>query len=223
MTPSGKAVGITLAPGPGRIAALLIVGVPLAILLTIGFITAPGDGSSLNGYDPNGAGSYPVVTATTPADGDPVVAPTPGDPLATTLSDTPTLPVTPTAPGLGSATMTSPVTASSTPASVPPTATPTGPAATVLAAYADINRHDYAAAFAIGLGNPQPDESLQQYAAGYAYTASVAVTVTQVQGNTVWVTLHATQTNGTQQEFMGWYAVADNHITSADIGQTDEG
>jgi len=37
--PGSTAVGITLAPGPGRVAALAIVGVPLAIVLLIGHST----------------------------------------------------------------------------------------------------------------------------------------------------------------------------------------
>jgi len=53
-----------LAPGPGRAAALTIVGVPLAICLLIGFITAHAGDGSASGDEPTGAGSY----STTPLD-----------------------------------------------------------------------------------------------------------------------------------------------------------
>lgn len=99
-------------------------------------------------------------------------------------------------------------------------ATATGPAATVLIAYAAINRHDYQAAYSLGLGDPQPGESLQQYSAGYADTASVTVTITAVQGNIVKVLLDAMQTDGTHQTFTGTYTVSAGHITDASIQRT---
>jgi hypothetical protein len=89
----------------------------------------------------------------------------------------------------------------------------------VLAAYADINRHDYRAAYALGLGNPQPSESLQEYAAGYADTARVAVTITTVVADTVWVSINATQTDGSHQIFSGTYTVSAGHITGAQVQQ----
>lgn len=77
--PGGKAVGIALTPGPGRAAALAIVGVPLAILMIIGLKTADWGGelfglpsqivglwlgSPNGGQGPNGFAS-PEPTATT--------------------------------------------------------------------------------------------------------------------------------------------------------------
>jgi hypothetical protein len=38
--PGGKAVGIAMTPGPGRMAALAIVGVPLVLLMIVGIKTA---------------------------------------------------------------------------------------------------------------------------------------------------------------------------------------
>jgi hypothetical protein len=90
-----------------------------------------------------------------------------------------------------------------------------------VAAYADINQHDYQAAYSLGLGNPQPGESLQEYAAGYAGTASVAVTIDAVDGDIVSVSLDATQTDGTHQTFSGTYTISGGHITGASIQQTN--
>jgi hypothetical protein len=209
--PGGKAVGITLAQGPGRTAALTIVGVPLAIFLLIGFITAHGGGSPANAGGLTGTG----LNSATPFSGtssSPVIPATEG--------------VTPSLSGLVPAT-TSPVSSTMAAPTASDTAVPsaspsaTGPAATVLAAYAAINRKDYQTAYSLGLGDPQPGESLQQYAAGYADTDNVTVTITAVQGDTVTVSLDATQTDGTQQTFSGTYTVSGGHITGASIQQAN--
>jgi hypothetical protein len=223
LPPGHKAVGITLAPGAGRLAALTIAGVPLAICLVIGFITAGGGSPNANG--PTGLGMYSVGTQTTP---------TPEETDQTTPSNAPL--DTTQAVVLPTSTLTPATTSPLSPATAPPTvsapptlgdtaspsasATATGPAATVLAAYAAINRHDYQTAYSMGLGDPQPGESLQQYSAGYADTASVMVTITGVQGDIVSVLLDATQTDGTHQTFEGTYTVSGDHITGASIQQT---
>ena len=210
-------------------AALSIVGVPLAIVLLIGFITASGGGSA-NGGGPIGTGTYSAGTQTSLASGNTGEGAPSDAPLATGASVAPSPSVAPsasgTAPALATAPAlttapgltTSPVSASGT-ATPSASATQTGPAATVLAAYTDINRHDYQAAYALGLGDPQPSESLQEYAAGYADTAHVAVTITTVVADTVWVSINATQTDGTHQIFSGTYTVSGGHITGAQVRQ----
>jgi hypothetical protein len=216
----GKAVGITLAPGTGRATALTIVGVPLLIILVIGFVTAHGAGAA-GGSGPGGSGLYSTGTQysgyaqPTPTEAQPAS----DGALATTEGATSTVPaVTPATIFPDSTPMASPtVTSTTTPSGL---ATATGPAATVLAAYAAINRHDYQTAYSLGLGDPQPGESLQEYAAGYATTTSVTVTITGVEGDTVTVSLNAVQTNGAKDTFSGTYTVSGSHITDAQIHQT---
>jgi hypothetical protein len=162
--------------------------------LLIGFFTAHG-GSLAGGGDSAATGQYPGGGQGAPGFGA-------NEPTATQVPP-------PSASG-------------ATPASQAPTSPPatSGPAATVQAAYAAINAHDYQEAYSLGLGDPAPGESLQQYAAGYAETASVAVTIVAVQGNTVTVTLNATLTDGTQQTFAGSYTVSGGRITGASMQQT---
>jgi hypothetical protein len=89
----------------------------------------------------------------------------------------------------------------------------------VLAAYAAINRHDYRTAYSIGLG--VAGQSYSSYVAGYQSTAHVDVTITGVEGDTVGVTLAATQTNGSTKTFAGTYTVSGGHITGAQIQPTN--
>jgi hypothetical protein len=214
----GKAVGITLAPGTGRAAALTIVGVPLLVILVIGFVTAHGAGAA-DGSGPGGSGPY---SAGTQYSGYAQPTPTGAEPasdgaLATTGGATSTVPAVAPATTVPDSTPTaSPAVTGTTPSGL---ATATGPAATVLAAYAAINRHDYQTAYSLGLGDPQPGESLKEYAAGYATTTTVTVTITGVEGDTVTVSLNAMQTNGAEDTFSGTYTVSGGHITDAQIHQ----
>jgi hypothetical protein len=205
----GKAVGITLAQGPGRVAALAIVGVPLAVFLIIGFITAQGSGSPANAGGAGGAGQYFSAPTSSPSS-----APANDGLAPASATDAPASSDSALAVGDASPT------ASDT-AELAPSPAVTGPAATVMAAYAAINRKDYQTAYSLGLGDPQPGETLQEYAAGYADTDSVAVTITGVQGDTVEVSLDATQTDGTHQTFAGTYTVSGGQITGASIQQTN--
>jgi hypothetical protein len=119
--PGGKAVGIVMTPGPGRMAALAIVGVPLVLLMIVGLKTADWGGGPLSllfqvfglegspqnsGQGPNGFLPSPEPTATA------------GDPGPAAYSG-----------------------ASSTP----------GPGETVRKAYRAVNRHDYKLAYRLGL------------------------------------------------------------------------
>jgi hypothetical protein len=173
---------------------LLLIGI-----ITGHAITAHGDGSSASNDGSTGAGAYSAGTQTAPAFGS---------------DDQATPSVSAAAPMVTSAAAPGDTAVPSAPA------TATGPAATVLAAYADINQQDYQGAYSLGLGDPQPGESLRQYAAGYADTVSVAVTVTGVQGDTVDVSLDTTQSDGSQQTFAGTYTVSGGHITGASIQET---
>lgn len=229
------AVGITLAPGPGRITALLVAGLPLVVILVIGVVTASGGGtpSGYGGLPGSGglSGVTPAQSAAGPtpaADGaDQTPAGVQGDSYsASPGSASPGSAfgaVTPTAAdGPGSVPATVPV---SVPGSVPATsasvsASPvvTGPAGTVTAAYAAVNRRDYATAYALGL-----DVSGEPYATfvqGFSGTAHDALTIVGVAGGTVTVTLAATNKDGSEQTFAGTYTVSDGHITGADMEQT---
>jgi hypothetical protein len=212
--PNTKAAGITLAPGPGRVAALMVVGVPLLIIMVIGVVTKGGGGGT-PGYGGLPAGGYSQPVTTTQASDSQDPAP----PVAEGVSYS-SSPVS--SPVVSSPVVSSPVVSS--PAAVTPSATDTatdaasGPAATVRAAYEAVNRHDYAAAYALGLGTP--GQSYASFLAGYQGTASVALTITGVDGDTVTVTLTATQEDGSQQTYGGTYTVSDGHILSAQIQQT---
>lgn len=215
-----KAVGITLAPGTGRVTALAIAGVPLLAIMLIGVVTAH-SGSPAEGRGPTGTGlysagiQYPGDVQPTPAE----TQPPPGSAVDSAGGTASTVPATapattlPVSPATITPAATSPATQSGVGAA-------TGPAATVIAAYAAINRHDYQTAYSLGLGEPQPGETLQQYAAGYATTAKVTVTITQVQGDTVTVSLNALQTDGTEKRFSGTYTISGGRITGSQIQQT---
>jgi hypothetical protein len=213
---NSKAAGITLAPGPGRVAALMLVGVPLLIIMVIGFVTKGGGGGT-PGYSGLPAGGYSQTVTTTQASD----IQDPAQPAAEGVSYS-SSPIS--SPAASSPVVSSPAavtpsatdTASAAPAS-PVSATASSPAATVQAAYEAVNRHDYAAAYALGLGTP--GQSYTSFVAGYQGTASVALTVTGAEGDTVTVTLTATQEDGSQQTYGGTYTVSDGHIVSAQIQQ----
>ena len=92
---------------------------------------------------------------------------------------------------------------------------PTDPASVVTAYYAAINAHDFATAWALGGKNLNSD--YDTFSSGYGQTKSAVVTIDSVSGDTVSVTLHATQNNGTQATYEGTYTVRDGVITSADL------
>jgi hypothetical protein len=205
--PGHKAVGITLAPGPGRLTALLIVGVPFLIFVVIALTTTSSGGSPYGGGNPYGLPAQaplPATAGTTPGTGTAAYSPSPAYPStgvtpAGTDAAT-TLPASPAAAG-----------------SAPP-ATVSGPAATVQEAYNAINGGDYQKAYSLGLA--QPGQSYADFAAGYQNTTAVEVTIVSVRGGTVTVDLTAAQNNGTAQTYTGTYTVSGGRITSANIQQT---
>jgi hypothetical protein len=210
--PDSKAVGITLAPGPGRAAALAIAGVPLALFLVVGYVTAHGSTGPANAYGSQGTGLYPADTPTATA------FPDTGQAAPTDATSSGSEDVSPSTSTAAAATPSWAVGDTTTPAEP---VTVTGPAGTVLSAYAAINQQDYQTAYSLGLGDPPAGESLQQYAAGYADTVSVTVTITAVQDGVVTVNLDALHTDGTHHTFAGTYTVSGGQITDASIQPTN--
>jgi serine/threonine-protein kinase len=95
---------------------------------------------------------------------------------------------------------------------------PLGPAATVQAYFAAINRHDYSRAW--DLGGKNTASSFSQFENGFAGTASDNVTVVSVSGGVVTVRLVANQTDGTVKDYAGSYTVVQGVITGSNIKQT---
>lgn len=214
-------MGILLAPMTGRAAAFAIVGVPLTLFLIIGFETA-GGGSSSSAYGGQSAVSgqiaqsqpaYPMPSSAYSTDS--------ANPAVSTSRDTATDYPSPTgtdAAGFGAASGSSAATATdSAPASPSPSAT--GPAAVVLAAYDDVNRHDYQDAYNLGLA--RNGESYQSFVEGYSTTQTDTVTVTGVSGGVVSVSLLAVSTDGSQHTYSGTYTVTGGYITGADLQQVN--
>ncbi|MDJ0346983.1 DUF4352 domain-containing protein [Streptomyces sp. PH10-H1] len=106
-------------------------------------------------------------------------------------------------------------TATASTAPAPTSAEGTSPRQVVENYYSAINAHDYLTAW--NLGGKNLNGSLQGFIAGFAGTATDAVSVSGVQGNTVSVTLDATQTDGSHRVFSGTYTVRDGTIVGADI------
>ena len=100
----------------------------------------------------------------------------------------------------------------------PAGAGPLGPAATVQAYFAAINRHNYSRAWALGGKNTA--SSFSQFENGFAGTASDNLTVVSVSGGVVTVKLVATQTDGTVKDYGGTYTVDQGVITGSNIKQT---
>lgn len=215
--PGRKAVGILLAPTTGRIAAFTIIGVPLILFLILGFKTA-GGGSSTPGYgsqdqypgqsDGSTQPAYPFSSPSYPPDSTDagLAASTDSAPDYSSTTDSAT------------ATDTSTATATASP-SASPSPSATGPAAVVLAAYADINRHDYQDAYNLGLAQNGQDYST--FVQGYSTTQSDTITVTGVNGDVVSVSLLAVRTDGTQSTYSGTYTVSGGLITGASLQQVN--
>jgi hypothetical protein len=216
--PGRKAVGILLAPTTGRMAAFTIVGVPLILFLILGFKTA-GGGSSSSGsggsqyqFPGQSGGStqqaYPYSSPSYAPDS------TGSGLAASTVPASDYYSTTDSASATGTSTSTATATLSASPS---PSAT--GPAAVVLAAYADINRHDYQGAYNLGLA--QNGQSYSTFAQGYSTTQSDTVTVTGVSGDIVSVSLLAVSTDGTQRTYSGTYTVSGGSITGASLQQVN--
>jgi cytoskeletal protein RodZ len=215
--PGQQAIGITLAPGPGRLAALLIVGLPLLILAVI--IWNPIGGGSPSGNGPpaplsavgaarssRDIGHRPVSEP--PATETPsIVSPSTEVTAAVTATPTETAAATPTE------TVTPPA-----PSGSSPSAFASGPAVTVQQAYRAVNHHAYRIAYSLGLA--EPSQTYASFVAGYLGTISVTLTIAGVQGDVVTVSLTAVHKNGARYKYAGTYTVSDGHITSAQIQPT---
>ncbi|MBR7838122.1 DUF4352 domain-containing protein, partial [Actinospica durhamensis] len=118
------------------------------------------------------------------------------------------------APGNGApAPVPAPTTSSPTTSSPPST----GAAQAVVQQYfAAINAGDYAQAWALG-GQNIEHGSYSAFVQGFATTSSDSVHVVSVSGDTVTVTLDATQTDGSVQHYAGTYTVHDGVIVGADL------
>ena len=218
--PGRKAVGILLAPTTGRTAAFTIIGVPLILFLILGFKTA-GGGSSSSGsggsqyqFPGQSGGStqqaYPYSSPSYAPDsyGSGLAASTDSASDYSSTTDFVTANATDTS--------TATATASS---SASPSPSATGPAAVVLAAYADINRHDYQGAYNLGLA--QNGQSYATFVQGYSTTQSDTITVTGVSGGIVGVSLLAVSTDGSQHTYSGTYTVSGGLITGASLQQVN--
>lgn len=91
----------------------------------------------------------------------------------------------------------------------------------VLQFYQDLTNHDYGSAWNLGGRNLNGGVGYSAWVAGYATTASIAVTSYGTWGDgTVWTHLSATQTDGTVKTYDGTYTVAGGVIVSAHMTQT---
>ena len=238
-------MGILLAPATGRGVAFAIIGVPLALFLLLGFTTSD-DGSGAGGgtsggypfpqsqplYPQSSQPAYPQATPTSvpttsysgfgAPDGftdTPTVA-TGSTDATTDSTDATSDAATATETAIGTSTaLTGGSTSSASSPSSPSPTPPSSPAAVVVTAYADLNRHDYQGAYNLGLG--RNNQSYQSFVDGYATTASDTVTVTGVNGDVVSVSLVASKTDGSRHTYTGTYTVTGGVITGADIQQVN--
>ena len=213
-----KAVGILLAPVSGRSAALTIIGVPLVIFLIIGFKTTSGasldvSGGSNSGQSTSSGSGYPAYPADTATSASPSYTYSgqgtdagSGDETSTDSGASATDTASATASGTSTATASG---------SASPSSSASGPAAVVLAAYADINAQDYADAYNLGLD--LNGESYQDFVNGYATTENDIVTIDSVAGDVVTVSLVAETYAGAQNAYSGTYTVVGGHITAASL------
>ena len=84
--------------------------------------------------------------------------------------------------------------------------------------YVAINAGDYQTAW--NLGGDNLDPTYTAFVNGFASTSHDSLTITASQGDTVSVTLNATQSNGSDQTYSGTYTVTGGHITSAQLAAT---
>ena len=90
----------------------------------------------------------------------------------------------------------------------------------VLQFYADLNSHNYAAAWNLG-GFNIGGSDYNGWVAGYATTASIDVSSYGTWNDgTVWADISATQTDGSVRTYSGTYTVSNGAIVSANISQT---
>ena len=107
------------------------------------------------------------------------------------------------------------------PAPAPASPQLTNGVSVVLQFYQDLTNHDYGSAWNLGGRNLNGGVGYSAWVAGYATTASIAVTGYGTWGDgTVWTHLSAAQTDGTVKTYDGTYTVAGGVIVSAHMTQT---
>ncbi|KDN75039.1 hypothetical protein DF19_26125 [Streptomyces olindensis] len=115
-----------------------------------------------------------------------------------------------------------PAPVSPNPPSPRPTASPTADSASsvVREYFAAINARDYRRAW--DLGGKNLSGSYEAFVDGFATTAHDTVHILRTDGDTVSITLEATQTDGTLRLFEGTYTVRGGTIVGADIREVTE-
>lgn len=96
---------------------------------------------------------------------------------------------------------------------------PPDPAVTVEMYYAAINSHDYARAWSLGGDtiSAQDKQSYSQFVEGFAGTSHDSLVISSVDGDKVSITIGAEHSNGTVQQYQGYYIVQNGQIISARI------
>ena len=116
------------------------------------------------------------------------------------------------------------VTQTATPAPPPPSSPPgiqaVTPWAVVSEYYGDIESGDYAGAYALLSSGSVTGQTYQQFVSGFACTTYENLSDLGTTGDTVTISLDATQCDGTVNHYQGTYTVQDGRITAADITQT---
>jgi hypothetical protein len=134
-----------------------------------------------------------------------------------------TITVTPS-PAPRSPSPTPTVTQTATPAPPPPSSPPgiqaVTPWAVVSEYYGDIESGDYAGAYALLSSGSVTGQTYQQFVSGFACTTYENLSDLGTTGDTVTISLDATQCDGTVNHYQGTYTVQDGRITAADITQT---
>jgi hypothetical protein len=112
-----------------------------------------------------------------------------------------------------------------TPAPVPSASSPAGiqavtPWAVVSEYYGDIESGDYADAYALLSSGSVTGQTYQQFVNGFACTSYDNLSELGTAGDTVTISLDATQCDGTVNQYQGTYTVQNGLITGADVTQT---
>jgi hypothetical protein len=103
--------------------------------------------------------------------------------------------------------------------STPDATSDTDPAAVVEQYYDAINQQDYQTAWNLGGDNINSDYT--SFVNGFQDTASVNLTISGVNGDTVYVSLQSQQTDGTTTYYSGTYTVDDGTIQSGSLQQSN--
>ena len=131
--------------------------------------------------------------------------------LSPLVTPSPTTPTTTLAPPPPTTTVVAaPPSPPRPPTAPPPTAA--DPAGTVGAFFAAINARDYRRAW--DLGGRNLAASYEVFAKGFANTAHVDLTIAGSSGTTVNAQLHATNSDGSKQNFNGSYTVVNGIVTA---------